>query len=562
MLVAGFVLSLSFFHTTQVGVLQDDVDYILLADALAHGEPYGLNYAPNTTDSTQFPFGFPLLLAPIALLFPSSLDALKTLSLVAVLVNASIIFWAWPWFSRRSQWWGLAVSGLYLFSPEVLRLSRQVMAEPVFTTACLLAILLTERAARKRPIGWWGGWLSLTLVAAVAIRTIGITLVVACFAYLLLVHGFQFWKRLVPIVGQMVLLLVAVVALTSIETQDVVPSEYADAYLSMVGLSSDDLRFPGEFKPAESQSAAIDDGDREPEVIETPVLRRLVGVGEEIGLTVPADQRLIELVENGEMHIEEHIRLAVLPLGGGSSEQRLFGAIGVPHGSALLGVLVSALVAFGAVLWYRSGMSAFFMFFVFYLSALFAWLWRDIRFLHPILPQMFFALLLGVEGISRIVTVKYTKFVGVRRLYHMAVPTVVIILIIGSLIKGVAPEQSTNYKGDLPARTSWVKSNTKRNAIILSEMPALDYMYSKRKTVPYPLVPVSEEHLLAYMADRKIDYILIAPDTVWQEDYRAEYSKTGKALLKQIEELERTSVITLVYASEVTMIRVYRFQPG
>ena len=560
-MATGLTLSLSTFGSTQVGVPQDDIDYILIAEAIAQGEPYGLNYAPESTDRTQFPFGFPLLLTPVVLMFPDSFDALKAVSLVAVLANASILFWAWPWLSRRSQWWGLAVAGLYLLSPDVLKLSRQIASESIFLTACLFAIVLTERAARNRPAGWWGGWLSLTLVLAAFIRSIGITLVVACFAYLLIVYGFRFWKRLVPIVAQMGLFVAAVVTFTSVEARDVVPTRYVDSYLSILGLSADGPQFPGQDQPVTDDHITLSDEPVEaPETIETPVLRRLIGATEVLGMNPSDDNAVIELAENSEMHVEEHVRQAVLPLGGGESERKLFDRIGVPQAPVLLGIAVFGLIVFGAIRWYaREQLSPFFLFFVIYVLSLFTWLWRDIRFLNPVLPQLLLSFLIGIEGVVMLVLRRFIPRERRQLVVHAGIVFVVIVLLAGSIVKAMNPEDSRDYKGDLAARTRWIEANTEPSAVILSEEPELDYAYGGRKTVPYPMHVESAADLEMYLADHDINYLIVAPETAWRADYREVYSPITEEVARQADALALTGVLTRIELSETNLVRVYQF---
>ncbi len=165
LLAAAVTVSLLQYGHSVVGVYKlDDSAYIVLAESLVHADRYGLINAPGAPVPTHFPFGYPLVLSPFVVLFPGNLEVLKAVSLVATLLNAGILFWGWRWFRvQRSYWWAIAVVGLYVLSPLTVRFAGMVMSEPVFTTFCLLAILLAEQAANGRLIRGWFIWMGSTL---------------------------------------------------------------------------------------------------------------------------------------------------------------------------------------------------------------------------------------------------------------------------------------------------------------------------------------------------------------------------------------------------------------
>lgn len=560
LLILALLLSLNAYHSFQLGTAGDDAVYTVLARSLVREDRYGLSHAPGEIGLTRYPFGYPLLLAPVVLLFPDSFDALKLVSLVATLLNAAIIFWAWPWFSRRSYWWGLAVSGLYLLAPTVIGQTRMVMSEPVFTTACLLAILLTERAARGESGRWWWLGLGAALMFAISIRTIGVVLMLACFAYLLLRQGRRCWRYLALVIGQVFLLVGLIVALTPVEIRNVVPTKYAEEYLSWHVFRDPAAGAAPHIGAAPVPPAA---GPSQPEAeghdgIETPGLRWVLDGLQPFGITVPSGHFLVEVLEAGELHVEQHIRSAVLPLGSGDREQALAAHLGLPMLPLLVGLATCGVIVLGYIRWYaQQGTSAFQLFSVLYLLALFVWLWRDPRFLNPVLPQLFLSFLVGVEAVLQALSLAARRRTTWPMVQNGALVALVALMLLGSVYKNSKLEDSRAHIGDLQARSSWLKANAASSAIVLSEHAELDYLYSDRKMV-YPVGSYnSAAELEAYLAAHRIDYVLIAPHLRWQTDYRASYSKATARLLERTEELAGEGKVTLVYAPTNSLIRVY-----
>jgi hypothetical protein len=187
----------------QIGVYQDDAEYAVLARSLVHSPAYGLINAPGEPAASRYPFGYPLALAPFAALFPNSLDALRGPSLIASLLNVSILFWGWKLLNPSgSRFWAAAVAVVYALSPLVLGAATMVMSEAVFSALALLAFLL---ARRSRGSGLLNVCLTVALGAlltlVVCTRTVGLLVPIALLASGVLA-GASDRVRLLPAAGQ------------------------------------------------------------------------------------------------------------------------------------------------------------------------------------------------------------------------------------------------------------------------------------------------------------------------------------------------------------------------
>src|SRR5690606_31775647 len=86
------ILALLRFNSLQIGTSYDDAHYIILAESLANGEGYKLINFPRPQLERAFPPGFPLLLTPFTLLFPSNYSILKLFSLILWLASIYLIY--------------------------------------------------------------------------------------------------------------------------------------------------------------------------------------------------------------------------------------------------------------------------------------------------------------------------------------------------------------------------------------------------------------------------------------------------------------------------------------
>jgi hypothetical protein len=175
-----------------VGLFVDDAWYVLLAQALATGQGYQLINSPSPGIMPTYPPVYSFLLSLAYRLwpsFPANLPLLKSVSIMAMLG----VGWAsWRHFRRDRQWpqWLALVSGLTIaLAPSLVFLATSsAMSECVYMMFQLLAVVAVETCARaeqdKR--GWHYALLAGALAAAAFLtRSIGVAVIGAGFLYLL-----------------------------------------------------------------------------------------------------------------------------------------------------------------------------------------------------------------------------------------------------------------------------------------------------------------------------------------------------------------------------------------
>ena len=184
----------------------DNAEFITLARSLAQGEGLSHINSPDSQPATKYPFGFPVLLAPLAWAFPGDWASMKVWVLVLFAMGMGVLYQLAK--ERVGVLPGLAVVALsivlgksYLthgptgaaYGPLLLHYAHQVMSEVPYLTFSLLALWLVERGIGREGLkgNWWlvGGF--ACTVWAYYIRTVGIALVAAVVVYLLLRRDFR-----------------------------------------------------------------------------------------------------------------------------------------------------------------------------------------------------------------------------------------------------------------------------------------------------------------------------------------------------------------------------------
>ncbi len=528
-------IALKNFDTFQLGTYRDDAIYTIIARSILSGGPYGMINLPVVSSTPPFPFGFPLFLVPALAIAPQSQDILKIIPFLATLLNGALLFWGWRWLSRgKSYWWGAALSALYLSSSLVLAHTHMVMSEPLFATFCLLAMILTEQAVSHQESRLWVVWMSLALTFVIFTRVIGIVLVGSIFVYLWITRGKPFWKPFLSILVGMALVLSLVVALTPVTLASLFPSRY---------LSS-----------GESYLFVHVDTPKEEPVVNEPVNTTPPSL---LSKYIPPT-----IIYAFKQHFGIDFRKAVFPVGGGSNELAFGKRLGIPNLPLLLGFIVSILIFTGFVysLW-NEGVTIFIFFGVSYLAAISIWVWEGPRLLYPVLPQLQYGLLIGASVIATWIASLFSRSFA-QTIKQGALILGILVLIAAGIIDAWPRDDSLTHVGNLADRTSWIDGNTSITDVVMTESPEVDYLYSGRKTVPYPDLVNDPAFLVSYLETFGVKYILVAPQIFWHEnDSKPFYSWTTNQLLPTLGQLVSQKQLNVVYNSPTDMLEVFELLP-
>lgn len=175
------LLGLTFWEAFPPGIWHDDGVYVLLGRSLAQGD--GLRYVgvPGAPLAPKFPPLFPLILAPVWILFPAfpeNAGLLGGMNLL-ILAGAGGLFFA---YSRNvlalPRILAAACAALAFLSPQLWRVTLVPLSEPLFVLTLTLALWSGAGMERQR-----GAWrvLFFILVGGLAFytRTIGVAVLLA-----------------------------------------------------------------------------------------------------------------------------------------------------------------------------------------------------------------------------------------------------------------------------------------------------------------------------------------------------------------------------------------------
>ena len=211
---AGFAAAAWCFDE-KLSLSGDNTEFVILARSLAQGE--GLHYVndPDLKPATKYPFGFPLMLSPLAWLSGSGpeeetgggepvRDFISMKWLVAVLfagVPAAVYLLARDCLGEVSAW---AAALLCALQPKLVEYGSQVMSEIPYTLFSLATLFLVQRGARCRE-GLTNPWLTagfVCLMWSYYVRSAGVVLVAA--VLLFLAFDRQYRRAIVLVAGAVV----------------------------------------------------------------------------------------------------------------------------------------------------------------------------------------------------------------------------------------------------------------------------------------------------------------------------------------------------------------------
>lgn len=515
-------ISLKNYHSIQIGITGDDATYVVLARSIAWHDSYGLINGPGAPQPTRFPFGFPLLLSPIAEFFPEAPEMMKFVSLIATLCNMSLLFWGWSLLSRKqSYWWSLFIISMYGFSQATIEQSRQVMSEPVFTSFVFFSLILAQYCFTHRKRRMLVGCLLMLgnlMFFTFSIRIIGITL---CFSIVLGI-GLLSLKSAIKLLFMLLLgtllFMSIIVFFTPIPLSSLLPYEYFS-----------------QFNNPHSYGQ---------EHIEAPLYIRLFSSFWE--------------------YMTHHLRISVVTIGGGAGELNFGKRFGIANLPAISSFTIAVVILVGFISsLLRSKLSlSVYLFILSYFGAILLWPWREARFLYPIQPFLCYSFLQGIYWISQKIVVKTRSVKPALSLYGSrgAVIVVSAAILIVAFYRGIIDTGNSfaYMPRDFRAETQWLKANSPSDALIMAMNPISIHLYSQRHTINYSYT-LTMETLQQTLAQHSVDYILVAPKKEWRTDGVLTYDDyTQETLLPLVKELESNRYLALVHQDQERLVQVYQ----
>lgn len=178
----------------------DNAVYLILAESISRGKGYRDLYLPDELPHAQYPFGFPLLLAPFVLLFGTNVVILKFIVVLSGLVALYFMIKICELLFKER---GFFLIASYVSIPIMITYNHWILSEMPFVCLSLAAVFLLMKAQEDREYLYYVGF--LCGIYAVFIRTAGMGLVLGIIIWLLLKKRY---KQSIIFVGMCVVLFV------------------------------------------------------------------------------------------------------------------------------------------------------------------------------------------------------------------------------------------------------------------------------------------------------------------------------------------------------------------
>jgi hypothetical protein len=159
----------------------DNAVYVILAESISRGKGYKDLYLPDPQPHTQYPFGFPLLLAPFVLIFGVNVILLK---FVVLLSGVGALYFMIKICESlfKNKLYLLIAS--YVSLPIMITYNHWILSEMPFACFSLAAVYLLMKAERSAEHFYYFAF--LCSIFAVFIRTAGIALIIGIVLWLVL----------------------------------------------------------------------------------------------------------------------------------------------------------------------------------------------------------------------------------------------------------------------------------------------------------------------------------------------------------------------------------------
>ena len=171
--LCGLLMGILLFDAN-LSLTGDNAQFINLGRSLADGHGLAETIEGEPSPHTKYPFGFPILLAIVHILFPGNLIALKSLIVLLYAISIPLTYLLIRRFASPPM--ALGVSALCLVSPLLLDFSHQVMSEIPFLLCSLIALILLHRAHESNTLSTLAPAI-IAIIAAYYIRSAGIILI-------------------------------------------------------------------------------------------------------------------------------------------------------------------------------------------------------------------------------------------------------------------------------------------------------------------------------------------------------------------------------------------------
>jgi hypothetical protein len=177
-----YILSGTTHFSTELSIIGDNAQFVVLGQSLAEGKGYKEINRPNPSDHTKYPFGFPVLLALSYHIFHLNYLGYK---IIIFLFSIGALYFLYRWFEGYSLIFLFSFLVMIALNLKILEYSSLILSEGPFLFFVTLGFYLLDKFDKLKKYQYFIlGILSWGI--AYYMRSIGIVLFLAFFLYLLL----------------------------------------------------------------------------------------------------------------------------------------------------------------------------------------------------------------------------------------------------------------------------------------------------------------------------------------------------------------------------------------
>ncbi len=463
-LVLSTGFSMASLNTFQIGTYMDDAWYINTATALATGQGFSRIWFPQPVPETNLPIGYPLALSVIRLFFPQSFLPLQLFSLLCVLVTLYLSVKVFD--AYLSPFLYITYIFLVSVNTNIVGASHQVMSEAFYLMLTFIVFALVQASEHSGQQKWLAIICAFVATYGFFTRGWGGALVVSLVAYWLINKK---WKSALFTV----LIFVASVILWSWRNASLGGS----GVINNLGADSDAVRW-------------------------------YVG-------------RLLNSVSTLDDVFLDQMSTIIMPLFLGPRFLQFFGAARLMFVPYLLAASVSLAIVAGWIRHFISGRGILMNLYVFFYLLILIQA-PGLRYWIPLIPFVIYYFLIGVEWGIQVICDRIRKPLWAPFM-ALAIFSMVFILHLGRDFQEIL-DPVRNRIPDVASGSTWIADNTPDDAIVMALVPRVSYLYSSRKTIPYPdagdthLFPMIEltstgkkERFIESIDFYQVSYVLVEP---------------------------------------------------
>lgn len=446
----------------------DNGHYISLARSIVHKGTYRTLFKPNSPYEVSIPFGYPILLSLVMIIFPNLYLPNKLLSLIMFCIALYFLYKLFILYNVKKTY-AVCIVLFIILSPSIAQFSHWVLTEAPFIAFSFAAIYYLENFVRNKYSSKYVIVFTTLFVFSVYIRIAGAPVLAAVFFYLWIKKDLKIALLFAGISFIFLLPWFVWIMIHSGGGENI----YASQFLG--GISADQT---------------------------TPL---------------SIEQRISRGAVNLKGYVFQQLPALLVP------QLSAYGKISVL--GIIIGLAATTLIILGGVYAYLKKELMGGLYIIFTIAMLLLFVSCRMRYLIGIFPFAILYIIWGLQFIGeKIRAIKTVNYIVVLSLFLIvalagAAYSKTVALNIHILSQYLAGDRFAGLPAGFKSyfnAAEWLKENSSSNVTVIARKPRLFYLFSDRQAQNY-IYSKDPQKVIANIIDNKFDYVVI--DQVSQTTY-------------------------------------------